>query len=168
MVPMKDIPRYGDAIVAAFQPRRIVLFGSYVYGTATEDSDVDVMVVIPKGRFRRDLGWRIPVDVPPRFPLDLLVEPEDRLQRRIADGESFILEVAGKGNSCMEASTAEWIKKPEADYRLAHSQPTYSPPPPRWSAGGTGRAAPRAGRGCASAVQRACPSHAALADATPA
>ena len=47
---MPQIQRYCDAIAAAFKPARIFLFGSYAYGQPTEDSDVDVMVVMPKGR----------------------------------------------------------------------------------------------------------------------
>ena len=93
MIPMRDIQRYCDGIAAAFKPRKIILFGSYAHGKPDEDSDVDVMVVMPAKRYRRDLGWRIPVKVPPGFPVDVLVEPEDRLQRRIADGECFILDV---------------------------------------------------------------------------
>ncbi len=102
MIPMRDIQRYCDGIAAEFKPRKIILFGSYAYGKPTEDSDVDVMVVMSKKRYRRDLGWRIPVKVPPSFPLDVLVEPEDRLQRRINDRECFILDVTEKGKVMYE------------------------------------------------------------------
>lgn len=37
-----------DAIVASFDPLRIVLFGSQARGTADVDSDVDLLVVVPK------------------------------------------------------------------------------------------------------------------------
>ena len=50
MVSMQEIRRYCDAIAAAFQPQRIILFGSYAYGKPTADSDVDVMVVMPKSK----------------------------------------------------------------------------------------------------------------------
>ena len=50
MVSMKDIKRYCDAITAAFQPQRIILFGSHAYGRPGDDSDVDVLVVMPKSR----------------------------------------------------------------------------------------------------------------------
>ncbi|MGD0090276.1 MAG: nucleotidyltransferase domain-containing protein [Planctomycetota bacterium] len=33
-------------LVAAFQPEQIILFGSYAWGTPTEDSDVDLFVVV--------------------------------------------------------------------------------------------------------------------------
>lgn len=102
MITRKAIRDYCDAVAVAFKPRKIILFGSYAYGKPTEDSDVDVMVVMPKRRYRRDLGWRIPVKVPPTFPVDVLVEAEDRLQRRIEDKEGFILDITEKGKVMYE------------------------------------------------------------------
>jgi len=102
MIPMRDIQRYCDGIAAAFKPRKIILFGSYAYGEPTEDSDVDVMVVMPKKRYRRDLGFRMRMQVPAGFPVDVLVEPDDKLQRRIEDRESFILDVTKKGKVMYE------------------------------------------------------------------
>jgi hypothetical protein len=50
MVPLKEIQRYCDAIAAAFKPQRIILFGSHAYGSPPADSDVDLLVVMPKAR----------------------------------------------------------------------------------------------------------------------
>lgn len=102
MISRKAIQQYCDAIAAAFKPRKIILFGSYAYGTPTEDSDVDVMVVMPKGRYRRDLGFKVRMKVPASFPVDVLVEPEDRLEARLQDRESFILDVTEKGRVMYE------------------------------------------------------------------
>ena len=102
MISRKAIQQYCDAIATAFKPRKIILFGSYAYGTPDEDSDVDVMVVMPKKRFRRDLGFKMRMKVPASFPVDVLVEPEDRLQARIQDRESFILDITEKGRVMYE------------------------------------------------------------------
>ena len=37
-----------DRIVAAAQPSRVIVFGSYGRGEATEDSDLDLMVIAPE------------------------------------------------------------------------------------------------------------------------
>lgn len=103
MIPMRDIKRYCDAIAAAFKPQKIILFGSYAYGQPNEDSDVDVMVVMPRKRYRRDLGFRVRMKVPAGFPVDVLVEPDDKLARRIADRECFILDITEKGKVMYEA-----------------------------------------------------------------
>lgn len=104
MIPMRDIQCYCDAIATAFKPEKIILFGSYAYGTPTEDSDVDVMVVMPRKRYRRDLGFKVRMKVPAAFPVDVLVEPEDRLEARIQDRESFILDVTEKGRVMFDES----------------------------------------------------------------
>jgi len=106
MISRKAIQQYCDAIAAAFQPRKIILFGSYAYGTPTEDSDVDVMVVMPRKRFRRDLDFRIRTKVPASFPVDVLVEPDHRLEARIADRECFILEIMSRGKVMYEGVQA--------------------------------------------------------------
>ena len=39
-----------DRIVSAVQPEKIILFGSYAYGTPTKDSDLDLLVIMPSIR----------------------------------------------------------------------------------------------------------------------
>src|SRR5438105_8465098 len=39
-------------LVSEFQPEQIWLFGSHAWGTPTEDSDVDLMVVVPSSEER--------------------------------------------------------------------------------------------------------------------
>lgn len=54
MVTREEIQATCDDIVREFAPLQIILFGSYAYGTLSEDSDVDLLVVmpIPKTEFR--------------------------------------------------------------------------------------------------------------------
>jgi uncharacterized protein len=35
-----------DRLVAVFKPEKIILFGSYAWGTPTKDSDVDICVIV--------------------------------------------------------------------------------------------------------------------------
>ncbi len=46
-------------IVSGFQPERIILFGSYARGDANEQSDVDLLVVMPDGTDRRQTAIAI-------------------------------------------------------------------------------------------------------------
>jgi predicted nucleotidyltransferase len=36
-----------NRIVSAVHPEKIVLFGSYAYGTPTKDSDLDLLIILP-------------------------------------------------------------------------------------------------------------------------
>ena len=69
-------------LVAEFQPEQIWLFGSHAWGTPTEDSDVDLMVIVPASRERgiqrmqraqhclRGIGFSKDVLVPTRAEVD--------------------------------------------------------------------------------------------------
>ena len=107
MVSMKDIQRYCDAIAAAFKPRRIILFGSHAYGRPNEDSDVDVMVVVPD---LRRLGphpeAKIRTVVRSNFPVDMLVRNERDVARRVRQRDLFMLDVMEKGRVMYEAVNA--------------------------------------------------------------
>lgn len=46
MLSSRDIEAVRDTIVAGVHPKQIFLFGSYAEGCATDDSDVDVVVVM--------------------------------------------------------------------------------------------------------------------------
>lgn len=45
MISNQTIKQAVDKIVAVANPRKVILFGSYAHGAATEDSDLDIMVV---------------------------------------------------------------------------------------------------------------------------
>ncbi len=48
-----------ERIVRDFQPERIILFGSYARGDMHEESDVDLLVVMPDGTDRRQAAIAI-------------------------------------------------------------------------------------------------------------
>jgi predicted nucleotidyltransferase len=69
MVAEADIRSYCAAIAGAFKPDRIILFGSHAYGQPHRDSDVDVLVVLPKKNGgQTDLRWRFDAAFPQVFP----------------------------------------------------------------------------------------------------
>src|SRR6202171_5910589 len=71
-VPMRVIRRYARAIAEEFHPDKIILFGSYAYGTPNEDSDVGLLVIMP-ARNQLDQAVRIRWRLAAPFPLDLIV-----------------------------------------------------------------------------------------------
>ena|SRR5690242_10120181 len=55
-LPAKQPPYLSEAvdrIVRKFHPVRIILFGSWARGSAREDSDLDLLVVLPKVEHKR-------------------------------------------------------------------------------------------------------------------
>lgn len=111
VIPMRDIRAFARRIAAEFKPRRIILFGSCAYGTPTEDSDVDLMVVMGhRGHpVRKAAEIRLRIDAP--FPLDLLVRSEAELRRRYAIEDWFIREIVDEGIVLHERDNARVDRK---------------------------------------------------------
>jgi uncharacterized protein len=50
------LDRITQNLVSSLKPEQIILFGSYAYGEPNEDSDVDLLVIVPQSdepRYRR-------------------------------------------------------------------------------------------------------------------
>jgi len=105
-IPLAAIRRYAKQVADRFQPNKIILFGSYAYGTPHDDSDVDLLVIMP-ARDELDQAFRIRVALPAPFPMDLLVRTPKQLQWRLAERESFSTEVMIKGRVLYEQDDAE-------------------------------------------------------------
>jgi predicted nucleotidyltransferase len=104
MVKRSKIRAYSEAIARGFQPRKIVLFGSYGYGRPTEDSDVDLLVIMDRTRDRGErMSVRILHAIPRDFSLDLLVRTPADVAKRLRWKDPFICEVVEKGKVLYEA-----------------------------------------------------------------
>ena len=96
-----------DAIVRAYQPQRIVVFGSFVRGDTHELSDLDLIVVKETGeRFFRRIGrvrdacLDIDVDVQP------LVYTPNELQSMLDEGNDFLETALAEGVVAYEANSS--------------------------------------------------------------
>lgn len=137
MITREDIQATCDDIVREFAPLQVILFGSHAYGTPTEDSDVDLLVVmeIPESETRRQ-AVEIRQRIPRRFPMDLLVRSPGEIAYRVFYNDWFLREIMEKGEvlygsnnllkktlemerDSMNPLTLEWIQKAEGDYASA-------------------------------------------------
>ena len=145
MVTREEIQATCDDIVREFAPLQVILFGSYAYGTPTEDSDVDLLIVmdVPKSEFTRK-AIEIRQRISYRFGLDLLVRSPEEIAYRVSYNDWFLREVTEKGEllhgfdavcnvknlqfthyginlaekegDCMNPLTQESVQRGEADY----------------------------------------------------
>ena len=100
-IPMRVIRRFARAVAERFDPDKIILFGSFAYGTPDEDSDVDLLVVMP-ARDERAQATRIRLAVERCFPMDLIVRTPENLRRRLEEGDWFLREIVSKGKILYE------------------------------------------------------------------
>src|SRR5437763_2686789 len=104
MVEVADILKFVDAVAAKFKPQRIVLFGSYAYGTPTEDSDVDILVVMNHRGQNHEQSIRVRQAIDWTFPMDLLVHKQRDIERRIGWHDCFLREITQKGHGLYDAA----------------------------------------------------------------
>jgi predicted nucleotidyltransferase len=102
-IPMRLIRRFARQVAERFHPDQIILFGSYAYGTPHEDSDVDILVVMP-ARNQLDQAFKIHWTIQPPFPLDIIVRTPKNLKWRLEEGDSFLREIISKGKILYEAN----------------------------------------------------------------
>ncbi len=95
-IPVRLIRRFARQVAERFKPEKIILFGSYAYGTPHADSDVDILVIMP-ARNELDQAVRISLAVEAPFPLDIIVRTPQKLAWRLKEGDWFLREVVSQG-----------------------------------------------------------------------
>jgi predicted nucleotidyltransferase len=90
-------------IVRAVQPQKIVLFGSYAYGQPTEDSDLDLLVVLETDAPVVQRYLAVSRLLRPRpIPLDILVRTPQEIEEALEKGDGFIREILEWGKILYE------------------------------------------------------------------
>ena len=99
---LNQIHEFAQQIAEAYHPQRVILFGSHARDTATEDSDVDLLVILPfEGKtVRKAVEMRLKLNPP--FPVDLLVRTPETIQKRLEIGDFFIQEIMEEGKVVYE------------------------------------------------------------------
>jgi predicted nucleotidyltransferase len=102
MVDYKDILRTARQIARQFKPQQIIPFGSYAYGTPTEDSDVDLMVVMNYCGREHAKAMEILPAVRPPFSVDLLVRKPTEMTRHYCQFDPLTRETIDSGKVLYE------------------------------------------------------------------
>ncbi len=111
MVTEEAIRNFANEIALRYAPEKIILFGSYARGTANEDSDVDMLVMMNfEGRGMRK-AVEILTSIDYRFPLDLLVRRTEDVEWRIKENDFFLQDVMREGKVLYESFNPRGLKK---------------------------------------------------------
>jgi len=94
------IRRIVEKIVADYVPQKVILFGSYAYGDPDPDSDIDILIV--KETPERFLDrWvtvlRMITGLHHSLPVEPLVLTPQEIEKRLAVGDQFIVEILERG-----------------------------------------------------------------------
>lgn len=103
IIAFADIQKLAQEMGHEFSPERVILFGSYARGTASAESDVDLLVIMP-GEVS---GARVAADIitrlKPTLPIELIVRSSRQLQERLAMNDFFLREIVATGKELYAA-----------------------------------------------------------------
>jgi len=107
---VEDIKKYVDnlqirlvaqKIKEKFNPQKIILFGSYAYGTPKKGSDIDLFIIMDTNDkfYKQAVEIRIYLDetIGVIFPMDIIVRSPDFVEKRLKEGDFFIKTILKKG-----------------------------------------------------------------------
>jgi predicted nucleotidyltransferase len=106
MATIGQIRRFTTKLADEFRPRRIILFGSHAYGTAREDSDVDVLVIEDFKGNAFDRATVMLNRVPSGFTIDLLVRRPADIERRYRQFDPLIRDALDRGKVLYERDSS--------------------------------------------------------------
>jgi uncharacterized protein len=97
-LPLSVIQAIAGEIVQCWQPDKVILFGSYAYGTPEPWGDVDLLIA---GEFDKDpisavleIRWALPRY---HFSLDLVIRSQADINNRIEINDLFMKEIVPQG-----------------------------------------------------------------------
>ena len=103
-IPQEAILDVVEQIATQFDPKQIILFGSYAYGTPRPESDVDLLVVMDTPLRQAAEEVRICQAIKYNFGLDLIVRTPTTLAQRLQWGDFFLREIIQKGKVMYESA----------------------------------------------------------------
>ncbi|MGB0387777.1 MAG: nucleotidyltransferase domain-containing protein [Ardenticatenaceae bacterium] len=103
-IPVSEaLPLATERLVSGLHPEKIILFGSYAYGTPTPDSDVDLLVVMETSATNTQRHLAVCRLLRPRpFPVDILVKTPQEIGTALQAGDFFIKEIVSQGRVLYE------------------------------------------------------------------
>lgn len=100
MVNKDEIKRVAKNMAIAADAERVILFGSYARGEATEQSDVDLMIIaksdLPRFKRSRELYKLLR---PHPFAMDIVVYTPQEIERGKKSNVSFVSTVLKEGET---------------------------------------------------------------------
>jgi len=113
----KTLPQAVKKIAKILKPEKIILFGSYVYGNPTPDSDVDLLVIMKTRANTKERYLAVSGVLSPRqFPVDIIVKTPQEVREALQGGTDnafFIRKIFRKGKPLYEKQKQNESHRPE-------------------------------------------------------
>lgn len=100
---MSYIQNVCQRIADAYQPEKIILFGSHAYGKPTRESDVDLLIVMDFDGSPIRQAIKISNELELVTPMDMLVRTPEQIAARLDIEDTFMREIVERGKVMYEA-----------------------------------------------------------------
>ncbi len=99
MITPEIIEEVKKRLVAAYKPLEIYLFGSYAWGSPTEDSDLDLLIVVKESSQKRYMRSFEASDVLQDLviPKDIIVYTKEEFDQRMHDKTTLCYKIKTEG-----------------------------------------------------------------------
>lgn len=97
IITKKTIKDIAFRVAKLFAPEKIILFGSYAYGTPNKDSDIDLLVVVKHQGAAIKQAAEIRLALPNELPIDVIVRTSERLKERLEINDFFMRNIVERG-----------------------------------------------------------------------
>ncbi len=97
MLTRRTIKDFALRVAKQFNPEKIILFGSYAYGKPSNDSDLDLLVVLDHQGSAIKKASDIRLALPAEIPVDVIVRTPQRIQERLAINDFFMRDIIELG-----------------------------------------------------------------------
>lgn len=103
MFTSRHFQEIATRIVAGLEPQKIILFGSYAWGSPSSGSDLDILVILSTSLPRRERRRQVSDLLRPRpAPMDIFVYTPEEIERASQIKGSFVTEILKRGKILYE------------------------------------------------------------------
>lgn len=92
--------KISERLKKEYHAEKVILYGSYATGTATEHSDIDLLVIAPTNERmfeRMATVLELIHDLYDRLPISPIVLKPEEVEKRLKIGDQFVQEILEKG-----------------------------------------------------------------------
>jgi len=97
---LERLRKISERLKKEYHAEKVILYGSYATGEATEDSDVDLFIIAPTSErfFERTAKVRTLVrDLSYKIPVSPIVLTTDEVKARLQRGDQFVEQIVKNG-----------------------------------------------------------------------
>jgi uncharacterized protein len=105
MVTREQIEDFARQIAERYKPEKIILFGSQARGTATEDSDVDLLIVMEFEGSPASIRYDIWQHLYSNLPIQLVIRRPSDISMRLKYRDFFVQDILSDGIVLFEGAS---------------------------------------------------------------